>query len=493
MASRKRQSVKISHLFEQDGRYRYRFDIPADLRSAFGGRRTEAGTLSTRPCDIAGAVSELNPIIAAHKARIKMLRARAPRTRTEDADHAQILAIIAQTVPTLPPDMRRLIADYGGPEEVLWQFYRFATADAAATLPAPTGDPYDPDLSRTAQVSAARRLMEHGRMKARSARDLKETQPLASVFEQLGLTDQPFRFEQAANAWIGAKQREPSTTRRLRGQVRRLAEFFGNVPLASITSKQINAFMESLTVNTATQNQYLATVKALFAWAWRTDRITSDPTAKLERTEDRRHASETRRAFTRKELQAIVTVARARWGLETESEWTLLLLIAVYTGLRLGEAPGLLRADLVEHEGVWSINVQSNRYRRLKTAPSERRLPVHPDLLPALLALKGRNPDSDLLFPRMGPHIHSAASELSKRFVKAILPRAGIEAVPNVTVWHSIRHAWEKHMVETECPDRVRLALAGEKAKGRQGIYDTLPVWEQLVRWTAKIDPLGRR
>ena len=110
-------------------------------------------------------------------------------------------------------------------------------------------------------------------------------------------------------------------------------------------------------------------------------------------------------------------------------------------------------------------------------------------MLPALLALKDRNPDSELLFPRMGPHRHSAASELSKRFAKAILPCAEIEAVPNVTFWHSSRHPWEKHMVEIECPDRVRLALAGEKAKGRQGIYDTLPVWDQLVRWTAKIDP----
>jgi hypothetical protein len=81
--------------------------------------------------------------------------------------------------------------------------------------------------------------------------------------------------------------------------------------------------------------------------------------------------------------------APGRWGAETESEWTLLLLIAIYIGFRLGEAPGLLRADLAEHEGVWSINVQSNRYCRLKTAPRRAPLAGSPRLAASTARVEG--------------------------------------------------------------------------------------------------------
>lgn len=76
-------------------------------------------------------------------------------------------------------------------------------------------------------------------------------------------------------------------------------------------------------------------------------------------------------------------------------------LIALYSGLRLGEIVQLLAADLREEQGVWFFDVTKGEDKSLKTANSERRVPVHPQLLELrLLELKGKN---KRLFPDIEP------------------------------------------------------------------------------------------
>ena len=520
-------------MFEQDGRYRWRFDIPPELRSSFSGKRTIAGTLTTRPDDLTAAMAELKPIVSAHKARIKRLRALPADYRLREAmaattDHDEALTLLQQHLTVQPPDVQRVVKEQGGPEGMLWKLYTHAIADAAASQPMPAVDPYDELLPWRRRVHAARRIIETTRSRSGATRAKATLAPLVPTFEALGLIERPDTLENVANDWINSKPkggsvRQPSTVRRLRGAVRRMVEFFGPVPMEAITSRQISAYIEAVEqlpaprglpgaikgatlselvawaddhpdhprLEATTRNLYVATVKAFFAWAWRTDRIPVDPSSKLERHKDERPRSQRRRGFTREELRRIVDVSKRQWG--EDSERHLLLMLTVYTGLRLKEPCGLLRADLAKHGDAWGLRIQNNAHRRLKTAETERVIPLHPDLQAALLEQNARaaKVGGELLFPSMGG-VRRRADRLSGQFTALICNHAHVEQTGK-TSWHSFRHAWERHLVEIEAPDRVRKALAGEKASGRQGIYDSAPVWEQLFRWTAKMDPLGLR
>lgn len=167
------------------------------------------------------------------------------------------------------------------------------------------------------------------------------------------------------------------------------------------------------------------------------------------------------------------------------------MLIAIYTGMRISEGAGLLRADLrkdVDAHG-WFLDLKPNSHRRLKTPSAERVIPVHPDLEPLLLDHQKKVPTGGLLFPTMGLiSIPRSASNLSKHF-GSIMREAGI-VNDKRAVWHSFRHSWEDHAAE-RIPDAGCLYLSGRMKQGSAGKYGRGPGLATCVRWTAVLDPLG--
>ncbi|MGY2993780.1 DUF6538 domain-containing protein [Mesorhizobium sp. URHB0026] len=81
-------------------------------------------------------------------------------------------------------------------------------------------------------------------------------------------------------------------------------------------------------------------------------------------------------SYTMAEARTVLLAARREE--DTSKRW--LPWVCLYAGLRISEANTLRKADFFQAEGLWFFKVTSAGKRSLKTANSERRIPVHPAL-----------------------------------------------------------------------------------------------------------------
>jgi integrase len=127
-----------------------------------------------------------------------------------------------------------------------------------------------------------------------------------------------------------------------------------------------------------------------------------------------------------------------------------LLLLCLLTGMRLGEAVGLLREDLVTkgNLGVF-VKVRPNRLRKLKTLAAEREVPLHSTLLRVLEGL----PSSGPLFPGVSVNM------MTKAFAK-LRDGTGRDHL----VFHGTRKWFITACERTGTPEYFTASLVGHKA-----------------------------
>jgi len=127
------------------------------------------------------------------------------------------------------------------------------------------------------------------------------------------------------------------------------------------------------------------------------------------------------------------------------------LLFCLLTGMRSGEATGLLREDLVWKGNLgWFAQVRPNRVRLLKTDAAERVIPLHgvlADLLPSM-------PD-DRLFPDLTVSV--VTKEFAKFRVQLGIDRPGL-------VFHSSRKWFITQCERTGVPEHYTASLVGHQS-----------------------------
>lgn len=125
------------------------------------------------------------------------------------------------------------------------------------------------------------------------------------------------------------------------------------------------------------------------------------------------------------------------------------LLFCLLTGMRAGEAVGLLREDLVDRGnlGVFAL-VRPNRLRSLKTAAAERVVPLHAELLPLI-------PADGPVFPEL------SVSIVTKRF--ATLRRQLALTRPGL-VFHSTRKWFVTQCERAGVPEHFTASLVGHQS-----------------------------
>ena len=130
------------------------------------------------------------------------------------------------------------------------------------------------------------------------------------------------------------------------------------------------------------------------------------------------------------------------------------------TGLRLSEAVGALKSDVVLRKGQAAILlVRPHPHRRLKTKSSERRIPL---VGVAEWAIRRRLSESgNVLFPRYCRPPITNANYASSALNKWLKPR-----VPIGCSIHSFRHSLRDRLREVECPSDIVDAIGGWKTDG---------------------------
>lgn len=129
-------------------------------------------------------------------------------------------------------------------------------------------------------------------------------------------------------------------------------------------------------------------------------------------------------SYTLEEARAVLQAARNE--ADTSKRW--LPWLCLYGGLRIGEAEGLRQEDFFQAEGEWFFRVTSAGKRSLKTANSERVVPVHPALVGEGLLewLEGR-PKGQLFRPSaysyMGRWVRSKSVGITR---KGVSPNHGL-------------------------------------------------------------------
>ena len=135
------------------------------------------------------------------------------------------------------------------------------------------------------------------------------------------------------------------------------------------------------------------------------------------------------------------------------------LLMCLLSGMRSGEAAGLLREDLVT-KGILGhfFHVRPNRLRLLKTDTAERMVPVHAALDTVLSGLPASGP----LFPGL------TVNDITKRFA-TIRQVLGLER-PGL-VFHSTRKWFITQCERTGVPEHFTASIVGHKsARSENGI-----------------------
>lgn len=222
---------------------------------------------------------------------------------------------------------------------------------------------------------------------------------------------------------------------------------------------------------------YMVHVSAIFGWAVTEEWADRNPFKGLG-VADPVEARDKRDAFTLPQLAKLFTAAP--WDAPGPHDmakpgryWV--PLIALFTGMRLGEAAGLRIMDVEEIEGVQALRVRPHGGRTLKNKESRRDLPIHPELerlglLSFVAHRRSTTPAEALLFPDGKANIRrQSGAKLGEWFV-SLLRERGLTGTK--LGMHSFRHSFEDRLRSAGLHARAEgQALAGRKVQGSEGDY----------------------
>ena len=132
------------------------------------------------------------------------------------------------------------------------------------------------------------------------------------------------------------------------------------------------------------------------------------------------------------------------------------------TGLRLAEAAGLTKDDIVRHDdGSLTVRVREHPWRRLKTKGSEREVPLEGEARWAAERIIGQQGPSLFAFPRYNKTANTNANAAS-----AALNKWMKEYAPRGCTMHGFRHSMRDRLRAVECPADVVDQIGGWQTEG---------------------------
>ena len=173
-------------------------------------------------------------------------------------------------------------------------------------------------------------------------------------------------------------------------------------------------------------------------------------------------------------MDVIRRIQRDCMAIDDEMRW--LLAIISDTGMRLSEAAGLHKDDIILDAPIPYINLQPHSWRRLKTKGSTRHIPLIGASLWA--AKRIQQHDSGYAFPRYCDGKTCNANSASAALNKWMKPRLKDDAVV-----HSLRHSMRDRLRAVECPSDIIDQIGGWSSSSVGTSYGKgyeLPV---LAKW----------
>ena len=178
-------------------------------------------------------------------------------------------------------------------------------------------------------------------------------------------------------------------------------------------------------------------------------------------------------------LDSLRRIQRDCMAIDDEMRWLLALISD--TGMRLSEAAGLHKDDIILDAPIPYISLQPHSWRRLKTKGSARLIPLIGASLWAAKRIQQR--DSRYAFPRYCDGKICNANSASAALNKWMKPRLKDNAVV-----HSFRHSMRDRLRAVECPSDIIDQIGGWSASSVGASYGKgyeLPV---LAKWMKMLE-----
>lgn len=174
--------------------------------------------------------------------------------------------------------------------------------------------------------------------------------------------------------------------------------------------------------------------------------------------------------------EALHTLQRECMKQDDELRWLVALISD--TGMRLAEAAGLTRDDLRLDAPIPHMIVQEHPWRRLKTAGSNRKIPLVGASLWAAERIVTQTDASPFAFPRYTTRGLTNANSASAALNKWMKP-----FVPEKTTVHSFRHSMRDRLRAVECPADIVDQIGGWQTEGVGHGYGKGYPLEVLAKW----------
>ncbi len=268
----------------------------------------------------------------------------------------------------------------------------------------------------------------------------------------------------------------------LRWQPRNASKLFPGLSPVEIAARA-KAEQRSDLINAANLNTYLNKLGGVFNWAVREEMIDRNPAQGL-RVPDPTLRRDKRLPFSTAQLRAIFAAPLYTGCLDAGNGYATpgtsrprnarfwIPLASMFCGLRLNEACQLDVSDirLIEDIACFVITERSaskTTDKRLKTASSERVVPIHPELLSLgfMEFVAGRRRAGEAkLFGEVGLGATGYRSTTFSAWFARFATKAG--ASSEKTCFHSLRHGFRDALREAQVPREIALALGGWSAPG---------------------------
>ena len=166
--------------------------------------------------------------------------------------------------------------------------------------------------------------------------------------------------------------------------------------------------------------------------------------------------------------------------IDDEMRW--LVALVSDTGLRLAEAAGLLKSDIVLDADIPFVSVRVHPWRAIKTSGSVRVVPLSNASLWAARLILNANPDSVYAFPR-----YNKTSTTNANSASAALNKWLHQYVPQGCTMHSFRHSMRDRLRAVECPSDIIDQIGGwATASVGQGYGEGYGL-EVCAKWVRKL------
>jgi len=179
-------------------------------------------------------------------------------------------------------------------------------------------------------------------------------------------------------------------------------------------------------------------------------------------------------------IEALRKVQSECRAIDDDMRWLIALISD--TGMRLAEGAGLLKKDFVGLDtGQPYVLITKHPWRNLKTASSERKIPLVGEALWAAKRIVEADTASDFAFPRYNRGSATAANSASAALNKWLK-----QYVPDGCTMHSFRHSMRDRLRAVQCPSDITDQIGGWTTDGvGQGYGSGYPM-SVLSEWLVK-------